>query len=140
MCIYERVAMLAILIAGLLGMLAPRFLLVRLVAIALWIFGALKGLEIARRHTGYQLDPKPWDQCPLFPEFPPTLPLDQWFPNIFAAGGSCKDITWQMLNWTMPQWLTLAFGTFLAFGIVVLLSQFKRTGRKASLRNRNLFH
>lgn len=139
MCIYERVATLVILIAGLIGMLAPRFLIIRLIAIALWLIGAIKGLMLAIRHTGYQLDPKPWDQCPLFPEFPQTLPLDQWLPQMFAATGSCKDIDWQLFGFTMPQWLIFAFAIYIAFAIIVILSQFNRSYHSNGNR-RNLFH
>lgn len=139
MCIYERVATLAILIAGIIGVTAPRFLIIRLIAIAIWLGGSIKGLILAIRHTGYQLDPKPWDQCPLFPDFPQTLPLDQWLPQMFAATGSCKDIDWQLFGFTMPQWLILAFSLYILFAIIVTLSQFKRINHSYYNR-KNLFH
>lgn len=127
MCIYERVALFGIGIAGLIGVIAPRFLFFRFIAIIVWIFSAVRGLQLAIQHTDYQLNPSPWNQCAIRVDFPSTLPLNEWFPNVFEAGGSCSDIKWQMFGYSMPQWLILAFAVYLAIAIIVLLSQFKRS-------------
>ena len=107
MCVYERLAILGLI---------------------LWGFSAIKGLLIAIRHTDYQLNPSPWNQCEFKPDFPQTMPFDQWFPSIFSPGPvNCSESQWQMLGWGMPQWLILAFSAFTVFFALVLLSQFKRT-------------
>lgn len=137
MCIYERLALLAIMAAGLLGFIAPKVWVIRWLALILGIFGAVKGLLLAIKHTDYQLHPAPWNQCTFFVDFPPTLPLNKWFPNLFEATGSCNDITWQFLNLTMPQWLIGIFAIYLSLLIVVTLSQFKRVNHA---NNRSLFH
>lgn len=136
MCIYERVAMLGLLFAGVVGMIAPNKCAIRWGALLIGIFSAIKGLLLALKHTEYQLDPKPWHQCPLIPEFPETLPLHQWFPSVFQAGGLCKDISWQFLGLAMPQWLIGIFAFYALALILIAFSQFKR------LKNtrRNLFH
>lgn len=128
LCIYERVAVLAVMVAGLIGAVAPRFALVRWLALAVGIYGSARGLAIAIQHTNYQLNPAPWNQCAFKPEFPQTLPLDQWLPSVFASGvgKSCNEIQWEMFGFIMPQWLILAFGVYLAVLVIVLLSQFKR--------------
>lgn len=128
MCVYERLAFLGLLIAGLLGALAPRFTVCRLSALALWGFSAFKGLSVAVKHYDYQANPSPWNQCEFKPDFPPTMPFDQWFPSIFAPGPvNCSEKQWQMLGWGMPEWLILAFGTFFLVFVLVLIAQFRRT-------------
>lgn len=136
MCIYERLALLAILAAGLLGSLAPKWALTRWAALALGLFGAIKGLRLALKHTDYQLNPAPWNQCSPFVEFPETLPLNQWFPALFEATGDCSKISWQFWGLSMPQWLIAIFAVYLALFTLLLLSQFKRTQN----RQRNIFN
>lgn len=136
MCVYERVAFMGIIIAGIIGMIAPRFCFFRGLALVIWGFSAIKGLLLAIRHTNYQLNPSPWNQCEFKPDFPQTLPFDQWFPNIFAAGPvNCSESQWEMLGWGMPQWLIVAFGTFSLFFVLVLISQVK----KSNPQSRNVF-
>lgn len=128
MCVYERLAIFGLIIAGLLGAIAPRFAFFRWIALALWGFSAIKGLLLAIKHTDYQLNPSPWNQCEFKPDFPQTMPFDQWFPSIFAPGPvNCSQSQWEMLGWGMPQWLILAFGLFSLFFVLVLISQFKKS-------------
>lgn len=125
MCIYERLALLAILIAGIIGVIAPRFFLTRWLAIIIGLFGAVKGVLLAIEHTHYQLNPAPWNVCePL--TFPQTLPLNKWFPNLFEATGSCSDISWQLFGLSMPQWLIAIFAVYAVLLALVAISQFKR--------------
>ncbi|MBV7388364.1 disulfide bond formation protein DsbB [Pasteurellaceae bacterium TAE3-ERU1] len=126
MCIYERVAFAGIALAGLLGWLAPRWLVVRLLALALGLFSAVRGLLLAIKHVDFQLNPAPWNQCPLTVQFPKTLPLDQWLPQVFQASGPCSEIKWQWLGFSMPQWLIMVFAMYIAIFALVALSQFKR--------------
>lgn len=126
MCIYERVALLGILAAGLLGMVKPSTAIVRLFALALGLFSAAKGLGLAITHTDYQLNPAPWNQCSPFVEFPSTLPLNQWLPSVFEATGDCSKISWQFLGWSMPQWLIGIFAFYLVLLVLIGLSQFSR--------------
>lgn len=135
MCIYQRLALLAILAAGLIGCIAPRNFLVRWLALLLGFYGAVKGLLLAIKHVDYQLNPAPWNQCSFIPEFPQTMPLNKWFPALFEAGGSCNDIKWQFLGMSMPQWLIVVFAIYLIVIGIMILSQFKRTKRA----NRDLF-
>lgn len=131
MCIYERVALFVILIAGLIGYLAPRFILTRWIALLLGLVGAIKGLMLALKHTDYQLHPGPWNQCSPFVDFPETLPLDKWLPQIFAASGDCGKIDWQFLGLSMPQWLIGVFAFYIVLLALIILSQFKRNRMKS---------
>lgn len=135
LCIYERVALLGVALAGLVGMLSPRLLVVRLIALAIGIASATKGLLIAIKHVDYQLNPAPWKQCAAFADFPETLPLDKWFPFMFNPTGSCNEITWEFLGISMAQWIVVIFAFYLALFILILISQLT-LGRK----QRRLFH
>lgn len=126
MCIYERVALFGIVFAGLLGFIQPRFLFFRLLALAVGLFSAVRGLSIAIKHVDYQINPAPWNQCSYLAEFPQTLPLDKWFPFIFNPSGSCSEVTWQFLGISMAQWIVVIFAFYLLLFVIILLSQFKR--------------
>ncbi|WKS99068.1 disulfide bond formation protein DsbB [Gallibacterium salpingitidis] len=136
MCIYERVALLGVIFGALIGAIYPASLLVRIAGIVVGAWGAIKGLLLALEHVDLQLNPAPWKQCEFRPDFPQTLPLDQWFPQIFQASGSCSDITWRFLGYTMPQWLVVVFIAYIVIWLFVALSQFKRS---YSTRQRRLF-
>ena len=135
MCIYERVALFGIAFAGLLGALMPSALIIRLLAIAIGLFSAIKGLMIAVKHVDYQLNPAPWNQCPVVPDFPQTLPLDQWFPAFFHPTGLCSEITWSFLGFSMAQWIVVMFAIYALLLGLTLISQFKRVKQG----NRRLF-
>lgn len=135
MCIYERLALFAVLAAGILGLIAPRATLIRWAALALGLYGSIKGLLLALKHTNYQLNPAPWNQCSPFVDFPETLPLNKWFPYLFEATGDCSKISWQFWGLSMPQWLIAIFAVYLIVFALVTLSQLKRTRRQ-----RDLFH
>lgn len=136
MCIYERVALFVILIAGVIGWIAPKLALVRWFALGLGLFGAIKGINLAIKHTDYQLNPGPWNQCSPFVDFPETLPLNQWLPAVFEATGDCGKITWQFLGFSMPQWLIVVFAVYIVILGLLILSQFKRNRQN----RRSIFH
>ena len=136
MCIYERLALFAILFAGMIGVIAPRNFLIRWLALAVGLFGSIKGLLLAIKHTDYQINPAPWNQCSPFLDFPQTLPLNKWFPYLFEATGDCSKITWKFWELSMPQWLIAIFAVYVTIFVLITLSQFKRSRQS----NRSLFH
>ncbi|MFC0309326.1 disulfide bond formation protein DsbB [Gallibacterium trehalosifermentans] len=136
MCIYERVALLTVIFGSLIGAIYPASLFLRIVAILVGGWGAIKGLLLSIEHADLQLNPAPWKQCEFRPDFPQTLPLDQWFPSVFQASGSCSEITWSFLGYTMPQWLIVIFAIYVGLWLLIALSQFKRSH---SQRQRRLF-
>lgn len=85
MCIYERVALLGIGIAALIALIDPTRFWLRWLALLLWGFSALRGLQLSLRHVDIQLNPSPFNTCSPFTEFPSFLPLDQWVPWMFTA-------------------------------------------------------
>lgn len=136
MCIYERLALLGILVGCIIGFLAPKIFIFRWLALGISLFGAIKGLTLAIKHTDYQLNPAPWNTCSPFLDFPPTLPLDKWFPNLFAASGDCGKISWEFLGLVMPQWLIIVFAIYTFILALLTLSQIKRSPKK----RRDLFN
>jgi disulfide bond formation protein DsbB len=120
MCIYERMAVLGIAAAGLIGMIQPNWLLCRWLGMAVWIYSAVNGLQLALQHTNLQLHPSPFNTCPLFPTFWGNMPLDHWLPWMFKASGDCSEIQWSFLSWSMPQWLIVAFAIYTITSIIII--------------------
>lgn len=127
MCIYERVAMLGMVAAGLIGMIAPQHGLIRWTGLIAWGVSAGWGLKLAIEHVGYQF-PDPNDlfgaTCDIFVSFPSWAPLNKWVPAVFEASGDCSKVVWQFLTLSMPQWLVIIFATMLVVFAVVVVSQF----------------
>ncbi|MGL5525338.1 MAG: disulfide bond formation protein DsbB [Aeromonas veronii] len=122
MCIYERLAVLGVLCAGLLGMAAPQKWYIRWGAMLLWGYSSLKGLQLALKHVDYQMNPSPFNVCSPYADFPSWLPLDQWLPWLFLPSGDCGEITWQFLSFSMPQWLVAFFAAYLLVFIVIAIA------------------
>ncbi|WP_445398533.1 disulfide bond formation protein DsbB [Zobellella sp. An-6] len=105
MCVYQRAALVGVILAGLLGWLAPRHGLLSNLALPGWLAASAKGYLLAEEHVGYQLNPSPFNQCSSFAEFPAWASLDRWLPALFHPTGDCADVDWSWLGWSMPQWL-----------------------------------
>jgi len=122
MCIYERLTMLAIVAAGLLGAINPRNIIIRLGAFGLWGLGSIWGVMLATEHVHYQLHPSPFATCEFFPNFPSWLPLHEMVPWLFNPTGDCADIVWQFLGYSMPQWLIVTYAVYIAIFVVVAVT------------------
>ncbi|MBB6055017.1 disulfide bond formation protein DsbB [Tolumonas osonensis] len=120
LCIYQRVAVLGIMAASIIGFIYPKNLILRWSGLLLWAYSAVQGLRLALQHTNIQLNPSPFTTCDLFVVFPDWLPLNQWAPWFFNATGECSDLQWQFLSWTMPQWLIVAFGIYTLISFIVI--------------------
>ncbi len=127
-CIYIRAAFAGILVAGLLGMLAPKQSMIRLLAIALWLVSAGIGLYQALELVNIEqtLAAGGFSSCALFAEFPGWLALDSWLPSVFEVTGSCGAVDWQFLGLSMAYWSMLILGAYLLTAVIVLLSQLAR--------------
>ena len=122
MCIYERCALFGIMGAGLVGAIAPKTPL-RYVAMVIWLYSAIRGLQLAWEHTMIQLHPSPFQTCDFAARFPTWLPLDKWLPQVFVASGDCSVRQWQFLSLEMPQWLVGIFAAYLLVAILVIIAQ-----------------
>ena len=104
------------------GAIAPKSPL-RYVAIIIWLYSALRGLQLSWEHTMIQLHPSPFQTCDFAARFPTWLPLDKWLPQVFVATGDCSVRQWEFLTLEMPQWLVGIFAAYLVVGVLVLIAQ-----------------
>ncbi|NKF51568.1 disulfide bond formation protein DsbB [Shewanella sp. WXL01] len=125
MCIYIRVAVLGIMAAGLIGMIAPKVWLVRLVGLVTWAVSAAWGLKLANELNEMQVNPNPFSTCSFFAEFPDFMPLDKWMPFFFEPRGMCSDIPWSFMGVTMTQWMMLGFLVYLLTLVLMLIPALK---------------
>lgn len=133
LCVYERLAMLGLALAGIIGALAPNSLVMRVLALALGLWAAIKGLMVSLRHLDLQMNPAPWKQCEFIPNFPETLPFHQWFPWLFNPTGSCNESQWSLFGISMVQWLVFIFAVYSLLLVLLALAQFKKTRNRRSL-------
>ena len=134
MCIYERVAMMGVGVAAIVGLMAPNNPVFRWLGLIGWGLSSYKGLLLAQQHVDYQFNPSPFATCDLFVTFPSWAPLNQWAPWIFEAYGDCSKIVWQFLDLSMPQWLVVIFaGNLIALALIVI-AQFFPTRRTNPIR------
>ncbi len=124
MCVYERVAMVAIGLAALLGAINPKVGIIRWMGIAGWMAASYKGLILALEHVSYQNSL--FASCGML-SFPSWAPLNKWLPTFFEPSGDCSEIVWQFATLSMPQWLVIIFGASLVCAVVIALSQFFKT-------------
>ena len=54
LCVYERLAMIGLFVAGIIALLQPLAFILRLIALALGLFSSIKGLLISFRHLDLQ--------------------------------------------------------------------------------------
>jgi disulfide bond formation protein DsbB len=122
MCVYQRVAIGAIITAGLIGFSGCQFLIARLLSFILWGTGAIWGLFIALEHVEMQANSGSlFFSCEFVPNFPTWAPLHEWIPFLFEATGDCGDISWQFLGYSMPQWMIVVYGVYtISFAIIIL--------------------
>ena len=70
-CVYERACFMFFGVAALLGITAPRFFIVRILAVIIWLMSSIKGILISWEHRGYELtkDDPFAETCGFFAEF-----------------------------------------------------------------------
>lgn len=126
MCIYERVAMLGIAAAALIGLIYPKNFVLRITSLLMWILASAKGYLLATQHVEYQMNPSPFATCDVFVQFPSWAPLNQWADWMFEAYGDCSEIVWQWLELSMPQWLVIIYAANVVVGLIFLTVQFSK--------------
>jgi disulfide bond formation protein DsbB len=93
-CVYIRFSMFCLIIAGVVGAIKPKNVVLKIIASLIAIFGAVKGigfsLVLNRIHIAL-LSGNPFgvQGCSYIPAFPFNLPLQQWFPGTFLPTGDC---------------------------------------------------
>jgi protein dithiol:quinone oxidoreductase len=120
-CIYQRTAMIAIALFAWFGLGFAHVAALRWVALVGWLTSAVAGAYSAYYHSWIQSAINPlFAPCEPHPNFPNWLPLHQWMPQVFDAGGMCGEIDWHWLGLSMPQWLFVIFTVKAVLAVVVI--------------------
>lgn len=131
-CIYVRVGVLGIGLAGLLGAVAPRILAMRLAALAAWLVAV--GWSLSRVNVLLDLERVVREggeaSCKRFKGFPEWMPLDAWLPNVFEPRAMCGEVSWTFLGQSVTFWIGLVMSGLALAAILVLLAQLLNTRRK----------
>lgn len=121
-CIYQRTAVIGILVAAVPALLSNTWP-ARILSLAIWGVSAIWGYLSAAEHIQIQRDAiaNPFfATCEIVPNFPNWAPLHEWLPTIFAAPGDCGELNWQFAGLSMPAWMQIIFACYsLAFIAVV---------------------
>lgn len=113
LCIFQRMAYWLTGITALLAFLHHPQQLGRRIYCGLILLFSLAGAIVAGRQSWLIRFPEAFE-CGISPEeaFLNSLPLAQWWPEMFEANGDCSDGSWQFLSLTIPDWSLLAFLAF----------------------------
>ncbi|MGI2169304.1 disulfide bond formation protein DsbB [Shewanella sp. MF05960] len=125
MCIYVRVAVLGLILAGLIGMLQPTWWILRFVGLVGWVVSAVWGFRLAYELNNMQVNPSPFATCSFYPEFPSFMPLDVWLPSVFSPTGMCSDLPWTWLSVSMAQWMMVCFAIYALIWLAMLVPSLK---------------
>lgn len=122
MCVYQRLAIISIFSAGVIGTVGHQNVFSRILAYILWGTGSIWGLIIALEHVEMQENSSSlFFSCEFIPNFPTWAPLHEWIPFLFEATGDCGEISWQFFGYSMPQWMIVVYALYsLAFAVVFI--------------------
>ncbi len=124
-CIYIRAGVLGIAASGLIGAIAPRLLILRWSAIAVWLIAL--GWSLYRANLLLNLEQKVRDgldaSCGRFRGFPDWMPLERWLPNMFEPRAMCGTVSWTFLNHSVTYWIWIALWFLALPALLVLVSQ-----------------
>ena len=125
LCIFQRVAMLALFVVALAAALHNPRGGGRRVYGVLASLAALAGVAIAGRHVWLQhLPPDQVPACgPGLDYLLDTFPLSQTLRKVFTGSGECAKIDWTFLGLSMPTW-TLAW--YVVLGVAALWAGFRK--------------
>ncbi len=128
MCVYQRFAIVGLLLTGLLGAMGRDYALLRWSAYLGWLVSSGWGLKIAHDQVLEEqiVQSGGFSSCSIFPDFPSWLPLHEWLPAVFNPTGMCGEVAWTFMGYSMPFWMRIIFAIFLVSALVVIASQLKK--------------
>lgn len=126
-CIYIRVAVFGIVIAGLIGLINPRYFFLRVTSAMVAIAAVVWGFERAVLLQDMQANPMEYQSCDFLPNFPEWMPLHYWLESVFMPTGDCLDKPPAFIGVTMAEWMMVAFSVYLVCFAILLLPLFKRS-------------
>jgi len=126
LCVYERGSVALIFLAGVVGCINPKLLLLRLSGYLTWAAGSICGLYLSVKHSGIQMGLIRDASCEFVANYPSWMPLDRWVPWLFNPTGYCEEIQWQFLGLSMPQSMVIINVIYLIILVSVLVAGFRR--------------
>ena len=116
LCIFQRVAMIALFVVVLVAALHNPRGRGRRVYGALAALAAFSGVAFAGRHVWLQhLPPDQVPACgPGLDYLMDTFPLSETLRKVFTGSGECAEIHWRFAGLSMPEWTLVFFVLFLA--------------------------
>jgi disulfide bond formation protein DsbB len=125
LCIFQRVAYIAIIIIGFIGLLHGPRKVWSIVYSSLILLSALIGAGIAGRQVWLQhLPPDRVPECgPGLDFMLDVFPLAETLRMVFTGSGECAEVDWTFLGFSIAEW-SLAW--FILFAIAAAVHLFRR--------------
>ncbi|MFY0639657.1 MAG: disulfide bond formation protein B [Bermanella sp.] len=128
LCIMQRIAVLLVGIAGLLGFLLARNQIAQLASGVFMLLSAVLGMGVAGRHVWIQSLPA--DQVPTcgpsLEYMVDTLPWAEVLTVMLRGNGNCADSHWAFLGLSMPQWVLVWFVGFAVVATFLVIKNAKK--------------
>jgi disulfide bond formation protein DsbB len=111
LCIFQRVAMIALGLVALLALLHNPARTGRRIYAGLTLLPALAGMAVAGRHVWIQhLPPDQVPSCgPGLNYWMDTFPLQEVVMKVFKGSGECAVVDWTFIGFSLPELTLLAF-------------------------------
>jgi disulfide bond formation protein DsbB len=125
LCINQRIAVIIIGVAGILGMINPKNAILKAFAYFLWIGGSVFGLGLAGYQAMLQMNPPEFSSCGAGMDYIlANNSLIDAIPMLLQPTGNCSDVSWVFLNLTMPQWMVFIFSVSLIISLFFIIGRF----------------
>ena len=121
LCVYQRAAVVGLVLGGLIGAIAPKWLVMRALGYLAIAGSAGIGLYFAWLHAGVLQGSS--FECSFLPDFPTWMPLHEWVPSLFQPTGLCGELDWHFLGFTTPEVMVGIFAAYLAALLYALLRE-----------------
>ena len=124
-CIYIRVGVLGLALAGLIGAVAPKIRILRWTALSVWLLAV--GGSLFRAQLLLDLEQKVREGaeagCARFKGFPEWMPLERWLPDMFEPRAMCGTVSWTFLNQSVTFWIWTALWAIALSAVLTVLAQ-----------------
>ena len=124
LCILQRIAVIAIGLALLVGALHNPGIAGRRVYAGATMLFAIFGTVVAARHVWLQFTPNRVAECGIgLEDMIEMFPLSKTMALVFRGSGDCSEVQWAFLGLTIPSWMLIVFGGFIAFALLLAFSR-----------------
>lgn len=138
MCIYQRTAVIGILIAAFIP-LANNTFFTRLIGFAVWATASVQGFLLSTEHKEILFGENSFlVPCSIEPNFPAFMPLHEWFPDLFGAPGDCFENSWQFIGMGMAEWMQIIFAIYAGIFLFMFVLQFISFPNNRTIRQKRI--